>query len=632
MEMEIEDVLHKVSQQETDMAEWKLRAAAWEKMYKLDAGFRKNWRRAVEEDGREQVVIPDPPNIVNLAMRLISVSPQISIPSRSSSEEDIDTTEKMERWLMGMWQRANWQQNRSLIADATWYALVRGCSVFEVKWIKDKLPEKLREKRFPILLRTLDPLNVGIKRGPLYTEFAYHKYVNERASVRQEFPKLKQWKQYEQSDFRHNCEVIDYWWTDEKGVVWNAVLVDKEFAVKPKAMDYPYIPLIEGYGDSAPLGETSRRMSILHGIDGLWQFKCRLLSNLATGVLWAVWPFYMVTNEMGQQIPDFVVRPGATQQVPPGTKIEPVMPQFNMTGLQGMIDNVDSAMQQATFPKVMFGEAGSMQAGYGINLLTNAATGRIQSVLNYLEMSVMHVNELVLALVEEFGDDKGVELYAFDDQKNKPYVESLYPDEIKGYHRNIVSLKPNVPQDDMAKQTLGVRLADGKYISGDTLRGNYLSGNIPPDEETRIWTEQAMQNPDIQPRIMLLHLQERFPDDWQRLIKGGQMEKIAVDMGMLPPPQPPAPPPGMMGPPPGMGPPGMMGPPPGMMGPPPIQPPAEMIPPQGGGIPPIMQGQIEPEMMGLPPGASPLVTGQLLGTPLPPTEELNAIAGRPQRR
>jgi hypothetical protein len=252
-----------------------------------------------------------------------------------------------------------------------------------------------------------------------------------------------------------------------------------------------------------------------------------------------------------------------------------------------------------------------------------------------MEMSVMHVNELVLALVEEFGDDEGVELYAFNQVENKPYTECLYPADVAGYHRNIVSLRPNVPQDDMAKQTLGVRLADGKYISSRTLRDNYLSGDVPSDEESRIWTEQAMLSNDLQQRIMLIHLQERFPDTWEILVKGTPFEKAAMDMGMLEPPKPPMPPPGMMGPPgapmggppPGM-PPGMM---PPMGPPPPIQPPAEMIPPMGGGIPPVMQGQIEPEMMGLPPGADPIMMQQLMGNPLPPQEELDVLAGRRRR-
>jgi hypothetical protein len=85
-----------------------------------------------------------------------------------------------------------------------------------------------------------------------------------------------------------------------------------------------------------------------------------------------------------------------------------------------------------------------------------------------------------------------------------------------------------------------------------------------------------------------------------------------------------------------MGPPGMMGPPPGMMPPggppmgppPPIQPGMEMIPPQGGGIPPVMQGQFEAETLGMDPQTEALLFQQAMGNPPPPAEELDMLAAQ----
>jgi len=47
------------------------------------------------------------------------------------------------------------------------------------------------------------------------------------------------------------------------------------------------------------------------------------------------------------------------------------------------------------------------------------------------------------------------------------------------------------------------------------------------------------------------------------------------------------------------------------------------------GLPPEMQGQLTPEMMGLGPDLDPAVWAQLMGQPLSPNEELNQLSGLP---
>jgi hypothetical protein len=253
-----------------------------------------------------------------------------------------------------------------------------------------------------------------------------------------------------------------------------------------------------------------------------------------------------------------------------------------------------------------------------------------------------------------------VDIYSLDKVGNRTYTENISKKEIAGYYRNIVTLKPNVPQDSMAKESLAIQLYGNKLISARTVRENYLSDIIPSDEEARIWTEQALQLPEMQPRVMLLYFIEKYPDTWQELIKGKPLEQEAIQMGLLPPPEPPPPPPGMGDPnmmppgmggppgmppmgdpsmmPPGMGDPSMMGMPPGMGGPPMGQPPpggggvpgppiqvqpdATIVPPLGGGVPPVMNAQIEAEQLGLPPDVDPRIFQQLMGRPLTPEEEL----------
>lgn len=56
----------------------------------------------------------------------------------------------------------------------------------------------------------------------------------------------------------------------------------------------------------------------------------------------------------------------------------------------------------------------------------------------------------------------------------------------------------------------------------------------------------------------------------------------------------------------------------------PIQPPSMNM--DAGTIPPQMGAQLSPEMMGLQ-GIDPIIFQQLMGRPMPPGEELNALGG-----
>lgn len=646
MKLEVDDILHRVNQTETELSDWYSMAKEWDRMWQLDSGYSMSWKESVEEEGREQVVLPVPFNVVNLAQRLIATQPAITIPPKSREFDDGELANRIERWLSAAWMIANSQAGRNLMLDLSWQMLVRGCAALEVKWVQDDLPERLKERRFPMLIRTLDPMNVGLKRGPLYTEWAFHKYTCDLVTARQRYPKIKSLKRDRdrgpsgRKGERDEVKVIDFWYTDPaSGAVWNAVLVDDEFGKKPMQTDYFRIPILEGYGDSAPsINPAHQRLSILHSINGLWQYYNRLASNMATGVLHYTWPFFMVESPLGSEIQDIQVRPGVTVNVTEGTRITPVVPQFNMGGLQVMLDMMNTEMQNATFPKVMYGDAGAMQAGFGVQALQSSARNRTQGPRESLEMMIQDANELMLALVEEFGDEDGVELWAMDTKRKESYIERLKPEEINGYYRNLVDLAPQVPQDDIGKQTMLLQMAGQGLISRKTMLDNTTMIDVPPDERDRILVESIEQHPDIKPRIDLAAFIEAHPENWMDIVRGTQLEKIAKDMGIWEEsPPPPMLPPGLMMPMPGGGPADMplgLMPPGGPSGAPPggppmgAQPDAAAIPPQGGGIPPVMQGQLEPEMMGLPPGGDPLLFQQAVGNQIPPAELMEMLRGR----
>lgn len=633
MKLTVEEIQDRVDYQEQRRAKYKKNAVDWEDAWSLKA-FDRTQRQAIEQDGQEQITLPTPFNVINLAQRLISTTPKIDVPPAEASNDATQAAELCERWLGAMWQQANRAQNRNLIADATWWAMVRGRFVFEVKWIGDVLPGKLKKNRLPILIRTLDPLNCGFKMGPHYCEYAYHKYSDDKLNVKQRYPKLKfkdkpwaQQSRWSQED--DEVDVIDFWWLDyEDGSVWNAVVVEDEFAKKPAKTDYPEIPLIESYGDTTPLdAEEYRGMSLLHPIvsTGLWKYQCRLASQMGTGLLWYFWPAITVENENGQPVDDIKLGPGITTPLPFGTKVNMLQMQPNVPLAQAMATQVDGAVQQSTFPAVLYGDAGNMQAGFGVNLLSDAAKGRIKSVLENMEYGIARVNEMALGLVAEFGGSKGVDVWGMDSRSNQAYRCTLKPSDIEKFQEVIVSLKPQVPNDETQKQTLGLRFVQEGIMSRQTFRDKMLNMAVPTDEQARIELEVAMQNPDLKSVLGEAALKKYFGNDWREILG-------------LPPPPPPAPPngPGPGGPP--MPPPGMMppgGPPAGAMPPPgpppgaPIQAPG-MGTPMGGGIPPEIAGQMTPEGMNMPPGTDPILFAQMMGQPLPNAEEMNLLQGLPQ--
>jgi hypothetical protein len=654
MNLELTDILDRVNRTEAERQGYYRNCERWERMWRLDPQFEiDSWQDSVTKHGRERVISADPQDIVNVARRLISSTPKINVPPKSQSNEDIEVAKRKELWLSAAWHTHTRQQQRNIIADATWYALVRGRCVFDVRWIKEELPKSLKKTTFPIRVRALDPMNVAIRHGPLYTLWAYHLYESDKLDLKQSYPDLEMWKtkgkvaaqgRYKgrACDEADTLQVCDYWWTNaETGKIWNWVIVDDESAMEPQEMDYPYIPFVEGFGDSAPTkDEATRGQSILEPIRELWPYKCRLLSNIGTGILWYTWPATTVENEYGEPTGDWDLRPGATFHVPHGTKITVHAPQFNMGPTQAMLDKVDGAIQQSTFPKVLWGDSGSMQAGFGVNVLADAARGRVKDFIEYLEMCVQHVNEHQLALVDEFASSKGVEVYAENAADKKPYTGTLTPKDVKGNYRNIVTLRPNVPQDSMQRAIQAMQLVDKKLISAETARDLWIVDNVAPDEADRIWTEQAELHPAIAEQNLLWRY-SKVNEDWQEIIRGTPWEELARRIGVLKdePEMPPngmppgMPPPGMMPPPPPGMPPGMPSMPPGVMPPgemmPPggLQPPMTLVPPAGGGIPPQMQMQMTPEAMGLPYDLPPEMFAELMGQPLPPAELQNELMG-----
>lgn len=659
MNLSKEIILDRFERTEDRMAPYRVLAQEYEAMWRLDPGFTKTLKEMVME-GKERVVLPTPFNVVNLSQRLLATTPRINvIPNDTMDREAVENSEAAEKWLTALWSRINRDQGRNVMADAIWFALVRGRFAFEVKWVKQALPKLRQKTMLPLSIRALDPMNIGSFAGPRYTEWVYHTYEASLLEVVHKWPELKKAPVGSQLDLRlrdldkktghgedDEVTVIDYWYISEKdGSIWNAVLVEDEFAKPPMKTDYPELPIVVGRGDyGVNIGEEWDGLSVLHPLRGLWQYQCRLASQMATGLLWHFWPAVTLQNEFGADVSDIEITPGSTTPTPWGTRIEMHRIEPNVPLAQAVYSQVDEHVQQSTYPGVMYGQApGELQAGYGVSLLSAAARNRIKNFAEALETAISHVNSMALALVEEMAGAEGVSISTLDERDSEKRTLKLTPKMVSGMYDNEVKITPNLPSDEQARITLGIRLADGKYISAQTLRDNFLDIKTPTDEQKRITLEEAMQSDELRSfRIrkaveqyfglddalkMLydtefmpkapegMHWMQDYPDGPVRLMPDEKMQKQGPPEG-----GPGGPPPGGMPPEPPMGPGGPGG---------PIQPEA-MQGPMGGNLQaPAMMGMMEPEMMGLPPGGDPALFAQMMGQGLPPQEELDLLGGMP---
>ncbi len=655
MKLSVDEINQRVKFTDNARNDYRALANIWEKMWMLDPGFSQGLKDSIEKDGREQVITGDPADVVNLAQRLIATQPRINCPPCGETDAHFNQASKKEQFLTALWQRMVHLMGANILYDSAWQALVRGRAAVEVKWIKEELPPGVEHP--PFLIRNLDPLNVGVHRGPLFVEYAYHKYKDTVMNVRQRYPKFKfDTGMGKLDDEEAEVNVVDFWYRSRgTGDIWNAVTVDDQFAKPPKKTAYKFIPIIEVYGDSAPTANESHKgLSILHSMNGPWQSKCRGLSNMATGALWAAWPFFAVTNESGKIVKDITIRPGHTEVIPPGVNIQQIMPQVNMQGMQQVVDQLEGGLQKSTFPNVMYGQTGSVQSGYGVSMLTDAASGRVKSALEQLESMVAQVNSLILSLIDSFDDDdEGVSVWGYNEQDRKLYSTVLMKADIGEYYANHVKLRPSLPQDDMQRQIMGKQLVDSGYISEQTYRDEWLPIPSPTDERDRVWAEQAMKTPEMARNMQMVKLIEMFPDSWEEMIIGTPFEELANQIAQRkqqklaekraaemaaeqqamqqmmmqgPPGMPPMGPMGPGGPMPPQGPPMGPGGPPMPTG---AQVPAGAIGPQGGGISPEMAGQITPELMGMGRQEDPLAFQMMMqggGEQMPP-EELRRLMG-----
>ena len=667
-ELQTEDILERVAYTEGERANYREAAEHWEKLWRLDV-FERTFREALNQDGVNQVVLPTPYNIVNLASRMIGEEPYSEAVSGNAEADDDKAAAKRQRWLNAFWQRSTRSGKFNVVHAWTWQALTRGRFAGEVKWVGDMIPDKLKDRRLPILVRHLDPFNVGVCSNWMYTEYAYHKYLATVDELKSTYGDELDLDDLARKKYRRNVrerlhytdylEVVDFWYTEPgTGDVYNAIMVEQEYAKPPAKTVYPEIPIYEGYGDGAPLDdEMYNSLSILHPIAELYPYQTQLATDIGTSLLYYFTPIIVLENEQGVDMPDIQVEYGGTYTLPPGVKMNVVTPSPNLPLIQAQLGMVDSHIQMSSFPGASYGEQpGDVQAGYAIKALQSAAEGRVDKVRAGLESGFEHFNMLALSMIEEWAGEEGLSVYARETGSGSLYSETLRKKDIKGLYDTDVRLRQTGSALDSEQLMQWLQLVEKRIVSRDTTRQKGINVALPPDEDLRVAREEAWETGELKPKYLLRAMQESYPDDWEQMILATPVEELAAreaqakeewearkerekqerqaaklqaemaeqgpPPGMLPIPPGLPPIPGGAGPalPPPPGPPippAPGGPPPGPrpgMGPPNMGAPGPGVGPADLGMP--------PEILNVPPGATPGTYQELAGQPPLDDEEL----------
>lgn len=685
MKLDAGEIRDLVQETERKRQQWADAADVWEGDWRL-ARYDDTREHKREMDGIDIVVSPDPFNVIQLAHRFIADEPRVEVPSLSPKEDDEERSEKMEEFAVAFEQANNREQGKNLIHAKVWQSGVLGRGASQVLWVEPILKEmKLSGRRLPISKRSLDPRNVGVGRGSMGVDYAYHKYKCSRSYIEQNYPKFKlpepQDNIIKQGYYHENYTVIDFW-ARHKGAIWHSVVIGganagiNEFAISPVQTDYPDVPIIEWFSDGAPVDdELSKSVGLLHPIHELWKMKCDLMSKVATGLMYHYDPAVIFKGFNADQ--DIQFGPGANIFIKADQSVEAFRPEPNVPMAQAMLAMIQTGIDQATFATSTYGDApGGVTAGFAIANLNQSSRARVNVIRSNIESAMEQENQLLFGMIEALAPDEGIEIYGRSARGDRGKPIRLTKKDIKSNYENRVILLPENPADDTQRLLAYSTLLDKGVISRSFMQNRVMNIPVPRDEELRIAVDRALTMPEVQQKATLRALQKtRKEDDWQLLIVGTPLQQLweqekqwleqkrqeeeqakaqraqereqkrlqeLLEQGkahMMPDGSimegPPMMPPSMSGSP--MEP-SISGPMMGAGGLPPIPPPGmpSGMPPDMGSIqpqglpnvPPQMAGQLTPDQLGLPPGAPPGMFDQLMGGP-PPSEEdlLNGMMG-----
>jgi len=480
----------------------------YERIYLLDI-----WDEEAGPDERRLAVPIAWTRVESYKALLLTKPPVISVPASDIKAVAADQADLIEKFLYAAWDRAG---VLDALADAEWFACCLGEGVLRCLY-----DDNAADGDVPLLIQgNVDPRNVYAlpSSRPGQDAELVHTWKRSRREIEEEWGTLPGHPDGVQEAGWQDVEIdfIDYWRVDvieetvkvepieqvEGGVeglvgtakgekpkkskaktkkvrrraVTNCVVAGDDFLKKPVRMPgYSRIPFIRYAGISTPLKGEDGALSVLFPITGgakigsgdvkgvvaafceLLGYRQRIVEMFANAATVVTGTDKPITLDFG---------PDAQNYLPAGAKIDFLVPPGPHPAGDAQLQILESQIEDATVSAGMMGRYQGDVSGLALSAMANPILMRIAHRQRTREHSYQALNELILELAEFYSGPDGWSVWGQTDVGSIDLV--IKPEDIGGYHRNLVKLSASLPKDANGEVMMMANLVSQNLISHET--------------------------------------------------------------------------------------------------------------------------------------------------------------------
>jgi hypothetical protein len=463
----------------------------------------------MSQKGFDQIRMAKARSIVNVATDHVDVN-NVDIEVPLASQRAKARAEKLQKFYQGVWMNIDQPVKRTTVRHAFAYGIAWMKVMFDTdRWpdapqmgdfasdedYKEAL-EDFMEKRnisFPIIVENVNPKRLVWDASKIGPRWAIEFY--ERSDTRALMNKFPQWSG--ETDRQGIVQWAEYW--DEK----YAVFMANNEVVWADEHGYgfmPYVPVQPAntmdWDDGPP---HERYQGMLIPIVDLLDEHARAF-NARSAILRAyAWPsidFHgpdHLTDRARQNYEMF----GGLNQVPAGVEIKVSPRPMPPPELVAHVNDVASEMEEATFPNVVRGvRPRGVSTGFALSTLAGMGRLVFQGVADGMARGIEQCNSRFAMLVEN--KIKGrVTVHARSEVHN--FDATIAPNDVRGYHENIVRLKAESPEEREREAILAFRLWNGGNGIIDITEAQKRSGVVNPLEmQVNQAAERLQRSPQIE--------------------------------------------------------------------------------------------------------------------------------------
>lgn len=374
--------------------------------------------------GVQEMVLPDPYVVTTkITSMLVGAGLRFNLPARKVL--DTNRVQLVENFLADWWSQFRRLLGRGQGGDPlrqiAHYLVLRGWATTLIVPSTDR-----RARAWPYTVRVVDPLQVHPRaNADGQWESCIHQYVQTKRSALREYPEAADLLDSRRDDETVAC--VAYW--DElyhvivlqSGAIGSAGgdTGSARMVIKPPTMHgvtdldgnplFPWIIRLAMGDLSAPVdGNVAMDMNdtemagpgVLFAVHEWYTALCEVLSMLLTNVAKSVNPptvTYM--REGGGEPAQLSLQPGARNiVVAVGQNVQVLDSAPNPGNLSPVLEILMDARNKSTLPAVSYGEAGSIQSGYGVGLLQGPAHDMISPFKDALKGAVESIMQRALEI------------------------------------------------------------------------------------------------------------------------------------------------------------------------------------------------------------------------------------------